>query len=362
MSKVQSMRAFVNQRLTAAAEEIFGLFERTIAEYEVEIDRQRRLLQDSGRTETHTDKTVLPAYVKTFTVIKEVPPYQQQRSSSVEQEDPKPPPIKEEQEEPCTGKEGEQLKDLEKADIKFLFTSVPVKREEQDEEEKPQALQLHQRQTVEERDAQHLKTEANGKVHVGEAPARKFDPAANKTSSETEDSEDGSREPQSGFSALKNKDVPVSVNRCRAANQSFSCSGCGKSFSSEAHLQSHMKSHTGEKTSACPFCGKKFTKNSNLTTHLRVHTGEKPFTCPVCNTSFSLRCTLVNHMRVHTGEKPFSCSVCSKRFSKKANLTTHMALHNAEKPFKCSFCDRRFTWHSQIKNHKCLVDHRTRVT
>nr|XP_033493236.1 uncharacterized protein LOC117263726 isoform X2 [Epinephelus lanceolatus] len=51
MSKAQILRASVKQRLTAAAEEIFGLFERTIAEYEEELsrskeenERQRKLL------------------------------------------------------------------------------------------------------------------------------------------------------------------------------------------------------------------------------------------------------------------------------------------------------------------------------
>lgn len=51
MSKCQMLRALVTQRLATAAEEIFGLFERTIAEYEeelfqskVENDRQRELL------------------------------------------------------------------------------------------------------------------------------------------------------------------------------------------------------------------------------------------------------------------------------------------------------------------------------
>ena len=42
MSKVQMLRAFVNQRLTAAAEEIFELFERTIAEYEEELCRSKK--------------------------------------------------------------------------------------------------------------------------------------------------------------------------------------------------------------------------------------------------------------------------------------------------------------------------------
>jgi len=44
MCSVESLREFVNQRLTAAAEEILGVFQRSIVEYEEEIDRQRRLL------------------------------------------------------------------------------------------------------------------------------------------------------------------------------------------------------------------------------------------------------------------------------------------------------------------------------
>uniref|UniRef100_A0AAQ6IUV0 C2H2-type domain-containing protein n=1 Tax=Anabas testudineus TaxID=64144 RepID=A0AAQ6IUV0_ANATE len=304
--------------------------------------------------------SVVPVNVKTLTVIKEQLKEEQQWSPGVDQEEPKPPQIKEEQEELWTSQDGQQLK---KADVKCVFTSVPVKSEggDDDDEEKPLSSQLHRSQTVGSISTYCFKSEANKDDHRG--PARNFDPgkhlqpATNKTtscSSETEDSDDGSRERQSVFSGSD-----LGFN---AAKTVFSCSECGKRFGSSGHLQIHVKCHTGEKTSACPFCGKKFSKNSNLTTHLRVHTGEKPFTCSVCNTSFSLRCTLVNHMRVHTGEKPFSCSVCSKRFSKKANLTTHMALHTEEKPFHCSMCDRRFTWHSQIKNHKCIVDCRSRMT
>ncbi len=44
MSSVECLRQFVSQRLTAAAEEIFGVFKQTIVQYEEEINRQRRLL------------------------------------------------------------------------------------------------------------------------------------------------------------------------------------------------------------------------------------------------------------------------------------------------------------------------------
>lgn len=45
MVPVESFRDFVSERLTAAAEEIFRVFQRTVVEYEEEIGRQRRLLE-----------------------------------------------------------------------------------------------------------------------------------------------------------------------------------------------------------------------------------------------------------------------------------------------------------------------------
>ncbi|CAB1331513.1 unnamed protein product, partial [Coregonus sp. 'balchen'] len=44
MSKIQLLRVFLNERLTAAAEEIFGVVEKTIAEYQEEVVRLQRLL------------------------------------------------------------------------------------------------------------------------------------------------------------------------------------------------------------------------------------------------------------------------------------------------------------------------------
>lgn len=44
MASVETFRGFINERLSAAAEEIFRVFRNTVVEYEEEIDRQRRLL------------------------------------------------------------------------------------------------------------------------------------------------------------------------------------------------------------------------------------------------------------------------------------------------------------------------------
>lgn len=44
MLSVEYLREFINRRLIAAAEEIFGVFQKAIIEYEEEINRQRRLI------------------------------------------------------------------------------------------------------------------------------------------------------------------------------------------------------------------------------------------------------------------------------------------------------------------------------
>lgn len=43
MSSVEYLREFVNERLTAAAEEIFGVFKRALVEYEQQIYRQSQM-------------------------------------------------------------------------------------------------------------------------------------------------------------------------------------------------------------------------------------------------------------------------------------------------------------------------------
>ncbi|XP_031732023.1 zinc finger and SCAN domain-containing protein 12-like isoform X2 [Anarrhichthys ocellatus] len=330
MSKVQMLRSFVNQRLTAAAEEIFGLFERTITEYEEENERQRKLLDAVFNPQLRLHR----ADVQQLVVVKEE---QQAWSSSLDQEDPEPPHIKEEQEELWTSQEGEQLQGLEEADVKFSFT--PEKSE--DDEEEAQYSLLHQRQT------EQMETNAIEEDCGGPEPGRNSDPdrhpepdtdekIGDSVEPETEHSDDWkeTREPQSGLNSLNNDDVSVSDSRCSAGEKPLSCSECGKRFRLKKDLKKHMRVHTGERTFSCSVCDECFSQSGHLQVHMTFHTGEKPFSCSVCNKSFSQRGHLQVHMRFHTGEKPFSCSVCNTAFSQKLFFTQWRFTETHENPHR----------------------------
>ncbi|KAG7222321.1 hypothetical protein INR49_016385 [Caranx melampygus] len=92
MSSVESLRDFVTERLTAAAEEIFRVFKQTVVEYEEEIGRQRRLLDTVLKPEIRLHRTAPTATCQSGGE-------EGGGLSSLEQEQPEPPQIKEEEEE-----------------------------------------------------------------------------------------------------------------------------------------------------------------------------------------------------------------------------------------------------------------------
>ncbi|XP_030265076.1 zinc finger protein OZF-like [Sparus aurata] len=368
MSKVQTLRVFVKQRLTAAAEEIFELFERTIAEYEEELCRHRKLLDAVLQPQVQLHRTD----VQLLSVSKEeVPSEQQDWSSGPDQkEPPEPPHIKEEQQEIWTNQEEDDVTEV-------TFTPVTVKSEVDD-----------------------------GINCGGPEPVRNFKPDTHLQPVTHDKSPDVSvggwvldetREPQSGLK------LPNNYRRVTTGEKSFPCLDCGKTFSQNANLKTHMRIHRGEKPFSCSFCSKRFIQKIHLVRHLALHTGEKRHSCSACGnrftwhyqlkkhqcvgrqsshihlsqehlkmeadgedcgelepakslyperaTSFSHDGQLQKHNRVQTGLRSFSCSVCGKKYPRKKSLTDHMRIHSEGNGFSCSVCKKTFPWRGNVVTH-----------
>ncbi|XP_058505087.1 uncharacterized protein LOC131472195 [Solea solea] len=117
-SSRQYLRHLITERLTAAAEEIFSAFERTIVDYEEEVNRQRKLLEIVCKPRVKLQRLELPQqhFCKEEEVLTEQQVWNQERN----QEEPESGQSKDEQEEICTSHEGEQLEVKQEADSLML--------------------------------------------------------------------------------------------------------------------------------------------------------------------------------------------------------------------------------------------------
>ncbi|XP_044233261.1 zinc finger protein 271-like isoform X2 [Thunnus albacares] len=283
MSSVECLRELINERLTAAAEEIFVVFQKTIVEYEDEIDRQRRLLDIVWKPEIKLHRIELPQHVcKEEEVLVDQQLCNQERNSSLDQEDPEPPQIKQEQEELYTSLDAEQVV-LKQETETFMLTPTF----EEGDNNKDQTLDLSPDETHNSNVA--ASQDRKGGKHEDSGSTRNAQLKPNKRLDKSK-------------SHIKNEDNSTS-------------------------LKIHSNTYTGKKSLKCDSCGKTFKCKSKLHTHMRVHTGEKPFSCNTCGRRFSEKAKVNRHMRTHTGEKPHSCNSCEKRFSRLGALKVHMRVH-----------------------------------
>ncbi|XP_054870495.1 zinc finger protein 287-like [Amphiprion ocellaris] len=355
MSSVQNLRELINQRLTAAAEEIFTEFEKTIVQYEEEIDRQRRLLDNIWKPQITQHTADLPQQHvwKEEDILAEQKVCNQQRDSSVDQEDLEIPQMKEEQDELCTSvflKDPESLQ-IGKEEQEKLCTSM-----DQGVPEPPKIKQ----------DQDELCTNQEGRQLVLKQETNTF--VVNPAYEESDYSK-----PERSRNQLLSHNSPVSVKRKRrnsshsnnidnppvsesqcdtdTGKKSVKCGICGKSFKYMSHLKKHYFSHTSEKPYTCETCGTCFNRSGSLKRHMITHTGEKPYPCRICGKSFTLNRSLKIHMQLHTGEKPYSCETCGKSFIYSSYLKVHMTCHTGEKPYSCTLCEKRFCYPTALKKH-----------
>uniref|UniRef100_A0A8C9KHD0 Zinc finger and BTB domain containing 46 n=1 Tax=Panthera tigris altaica TaxID=74533 RepID=A0A8C9KHD0_PANTA len=76
----------------------------------------------------------------------------------------------------------------------------------------------------------------------------------------------------------------LSVNEFTVIRKKFKCPYCSFSAMHQCILKRHMRSHTGERPYPCETCGKKFTRQEHLRSH--VHSKDKKYVCKLCSRVF----------------------------------------------------------------------------
>ncbi|XP_051809135.1 zinc finger protein 239-like [Acanthochromis polyacanthus] len=412
MNSVQNLRELINERLTAAAEEIFTEFEKTIVQYEEEIDRQRRLLDNIWKPEIKFHTTdLLQQNVQEENVVAEQNLCNQEKNSSVDQEDPEPPEMKEEQEELCTSQEGEHLVLMEEADTLVQCNSnceeisreifgVSDKRlgqldEDIDDQRRLKDMIWKPRIMLHKIDHQHQDVckEGNGlpnqhlcnqenKFHLdqkeAEPPQIKEEQEELCTSQQEKqivqnqatdtllsistdmDSDLSELKPNSGHLLSYNSPVAESPHqdgsKLEDTRSTRNTTPKPKSHNSCNVATSSMSEHhrdvgTSEKSIQCDVFENMFTNKYQIKKHHQIHKGVKPNACNTCRKGFSSWSQRKVHMKMHTSEKQHSCEICGKHFSRNNHLTVHMRTHTGERPYSCETCGKSFSVNSSLTVH-----------
>lgn len=118
-----------------------------------------------------------------------------------------------------------------------------------------------------------------------------------------------------------------------------------------SRLKSRLQSHVPYRPLYCDVCRKTFQNEWQLKRHLLKHQNKRPNCCELCGKCYSTPHVLKIHLRTHTGERPYHCKFCEKTFSQIGHLKGHERIHTGEKIYSCSVCGKCFTWLSQAKEH-----------
>eukprot|EP00063_Salmo_salar_P037281 XP_014012116.1 PREDICTED: zinc finger protein 677-like isoform X5 [Salmo salar] len=340
MSKLQLLRVFLNDRLTAAAVEIFGAVEKTVVEYQEENDRLRRLLRRTPENQLcRIDSMQLSGSGE------EVPPEQQhceqEWSPSLGQEEPEPTQSKEKQEELRTSQKKEQLQGVEPDIIDFILTPSCVKSE--CDLEDPLW------------DLKHFGTVAHIKgLYIPCDPPDNQNNASSHSSAVSSDTVGPDCSPPFDISTTLDPNPPMEEHCSKPSTTSIKthhCRDCGETFPLKADLQRHV-TFAKKRLSECHLCKKQYNSTCKLKAHVRLCHDGKPCTCPFCGKAFKQKGHLSRHMNIHTGEKPFTCGDCGKSFIQKGDLRRHILTHTGEKPFSCGDCGKGFIRKEHLTAHK----------
>ncbi|XP_077440903.1 uncharacterized protein LOC144062949 [Vanacampus margaritifer] len=410
MCKVTKLRELVKRKLDVAVEEIFALFEATIADYE---EQFRRNKETSKQRLLEQIQAVIKPRVRPRRGVR-VRHAGKDREDEVSSEEQEEPPAKRKKKAAGrTGLRSSQRKktkagggcreDLQSTpDYLAPISDMDDMNSDGDSDYRDNAkepLKINQKLKCSECGdlfAHKKDLDRHAKTHTGEKPLN---------------------------SAV--------VRKPSNTVKSFTCSVCTKSFPSRDILIAHIKAHTQEKQSAagsssqqvttqagkhskdldsqpdllapvsdmdditadssdsdhggngeepletkkklkCSECDEMFVHKGDLDRHATTHAGKKPlnsagapkpsvtvktFDCSVCKKSFTSRGILISHIREHTEEKPVASTSQNVVTEGKHLHSQPGKLAPATKPsvtvkmFNCSVCKKIFTSRDILKSH-----------
>nr|XP_020507342.1 zinc finger protein 431-like [Labrus bergylta] len=119
------------------------------------------------------------------------------------------------------------------------------------------------------------------------------------------------------------------------------CVICGKSFRHRGYLTKHVETHSDQRVIQSSDC---------LVDHLRSHRDATRGSgaCGICSKTFQ---NMETHMRSHTGEKPYSCSVCKKSFPRAGALRRHRKIHSRKSNKVCPVCGLTISTDQLLQDH-----------
>ncbi|XP_034553216.1 zinc finger and SCAN domain-containing protein 32-like [Notolabrus celidotus] len=264
-----SLRAFLNDRLMAVADEIFGAVEKTIAEYKEEIFRSKdleitrlRMQLKLLKSEPELERCIEAQLQQHTHHHHHHPPPQHHQSNPAVEEAPEP--------QHCEEDEGSSM---------------------EQEHPEPSQVKKEQQQQKSHRD-----------FWMGQDATEQLD-------SLESDIKDFISSPSSLRNSLQDPILPFHPN----------------------HNNNNNNGSAGEKPYCCSVCEKRFSNCSHLAAHIRTHTGERPYICEICRKTFITTSALNRHQTIHTEGKHFICNYCGKSFKWMESLGRHIrSLHKRE--------------------------------